>query len=174
MDTTAEGLCKCGCGQTTPTWKRTQRTLGRIKGEHANFINGHDRRTRRVVDGKLHCSDCDTWKPLDEFHTIPVSSGGHLGKAHYCKPCQGVRARWSAIRISYGITREQYDELLEKQSGVCAICHTPPGQKPLVVDHCHHGNGIRGLLCNNCNVGIGRLRDDPLLVRRALEYLERE
>ena len=77
----------------------------------------------------------------------------------------------------YGITQEDYDALLEKQHGVCAICHKPskPGGKRsasrLHVDHDHETGRVRGLLCNRCNLGIGHLHDSPVLLLSALKYL---
>lgn len=87
----------------------------------------------------------------------------------------GVRAR--ELRYAYGIELADYEALLEQQSGVCAICGSSPqdrrGHRHLVVDHDHLTGAVRGLLCQSCNRGIGALGDDPLLVERALRYLER-
>jgi hypothetical protein len=80
---------------------------------------------------------------------------------------------------TFGITEERYDEILVSQNGVCAICRRPETIRPrgrpsrLAVDHCHDTNAVRGLLCNVCNRAIGLLRDSPLLLRAAAEYLER-
>lgn len=82
-------------------------------------------------------------------------------------------ARASSLRLKYGITQEQYDEMVRRQNGLCAICEHAPIQKVLVVDHDHKTGVIRGLLCDACNVGLGRFGDDPKLLRAALRYLER-
>lgn len=50
------------------------------------------------------------------------------------------------------ITPEEYDALLNKQNGECAICHQPPGKRRLSVDHSHQTGQIRGLLCDRCNI----------------------
>lgn len=77
----------------------------------------------------------------------------------------------------YGITIHEYDELLMKQNGVCAICGKPETHiqygkfRPLSVDHDHATGKVRGLLCTGCNRGIGFLRDDPKLLNKAAEYL---
>jgi hypothetical protein len=72
----------------------------------------------------------------------------------------------------HGITPEEYDEALAVQGGVCAICLNPPPEEDVLrQDHDHGTGGNRGLLCHNCNVGIGHLRDDPEIVAAALEYL---
>ena len=70
---------------------------------------------------------------------------------------------------------DHYERVLAQQRGVCAICGLPPDPAKhygvLVADHDHETGLFRGLLCDDCNVGIGRLRDDPERVRRAWEYL---
>jgi Recombination endonuclease VII len=76
------------------------------------------------------------------------------------------------MRKKYGITLEQYQAMLEKQNGVCAVGgeHCKSG-RALSVDHDHTTGKLRGLLCGNCNRGIGYLQDDPELIRAALEYI---
>ena len=80
----------------------------------------------------------------------------------------------------YGITLEDYDRMYESQNGVCAICLKPEttkdrwrrgGIKRLAVDHDHETGAVRGLLCDRCNKALGCFRDDPELVRAALDYL---
>lgn len=71
------------------------------------------------------------------------------------------KARNQQLKRDYGITLEEYNERLEFQGGVCAICKCPPtGRFQLAVDHCHSTGMIRGLLCSFCNHGIGNFRDD--------------
>jgi len=72
----------------------------------------------------------------------------------------------------FGITPEEYDGLLAAQAGVCAICGGDNGSKRLAVDHDHDTGVIRGLLCNQCNRGLGLLGDSAESIRRVLDYLE--
>lgn len=76
-------------------------------------------------------------------------------------------------RLLYGVTEAMYNDLLEKQNGVCAICKQPPEKELLCIDHDHVTNKVRGLLHRVCNTGIGNLKDDAVLCRQAAEYLER-
>jgi len=77
----------------------------------------------------------------------------------------------------FGISSEKYSELLENQNGVCAICGNPETAtrlgvvKALSVDHCHSTGRIRGLLCSDCNTGIGKLKDDVTILQNAIRYL---
>ena len=78
------------------------------------------------------------------------------------------------LRDSYGITPEEYQSRLDAQGGSCAICGTTsPGGKwaRMHVDHDHATGRIRGLLCTNCNRGIGYLSDNPERLERAASYL---
>ena len=75
----------------------------------------------------------------------------------------------------YGISLEDYNMFLEKQGGKCAICGTEIGDSNgnrLYVDHNHKTGKVRGLLCANCNFGIGSLKDDVEILKKAILYLE--
>ena len=77
----------------------------------------------------------------------------------------------------YGITIEDYDRMLEEQGGRCAICRTdtPGGSGArFAVDHNHETGEVRGLLCNNCNRGLGHLQDSVLILEQAIRYLNEE
>ncbi len=71
----------------------------------------------------------------------------------------------------YGLSLAQYNEMLDRQHGRCAICREPFHARP-AVDHDHASGRVRGLLCTFCNTGIGLFRDDPARLRSAIEYLE--
>ena len=73
----------------------------------------------------------------------------------------------------YGITLEDYEVMLENQNHTCKICGTdaPRGVGAWKVDHCHTTGNVRGLLCNNCNVGLGLFKDDPAVLASAIKYL---
>lgn len=89
---------------------------------------------------------------------------------------EGIRvATTRAERLRrFGLTEDEYDLLVERQGGVCAICGLGPTTdgRRLAVDHDHHTGVIRGLLCTNCNVGIGNFGDNLEVLRKAIAYLE--
>ena len=104
---------------------------------------------------------------------------------NYCKSCGKKRSiEWSrnntdkrksyVLKSATGVTDTQYQDLLKLQDYKCAICNKTiaENQKNLGVDHCHTTNIIRGLLCNNCNLGIGYFQDDINILRKTIEYLE--
>lgn len=86
------------------------------------------------------------------------------------------------LKSNYNLTPAQYDFLLEKQSGVCAICQEvetvidgkTKTLRILSVDHCHETNRIRGLLCSSCNLAIGKFNHRSDLLRKAAIYCEEE
>lgn len=79
-------------------------------------------------------------------------------------------AKWYR-KSNYGLTQEQYDALLEKQGGRCAIvgCES---EGPLHVDHCHDSGTVRGLLCGGCNKALGFIRNNPIIATGLALYLE--
>ena len=98
-------------------------------------------------------------------HGAAIQRAAH---ARYRASPKGRRtALKSALKLYYGITLDEYDAMLEKQGGHCALCD----RTELVVDHCHETGRFRGLLCRPHNVAIGALGDNTYGLQRALEYL---
>jgi hypothetical protein len=151
-----------------------------------------------IVNNK-YCEKCKKNKPIEEFR-VQNQRGWQFYRKGICRECHNKRATkyWhkktstvdgkkrtkiallrTHLRREYGITLEQYNEILESQQGKCAICGKDystimDGKKArLAVDHCHKTGAIRGLLCNSCNTGLGNLKDDPDLLRAAIKYIER-
>lgn len=83
-----------------------------------------------------------------------------------------TKQRGANLRRKFGIDEAEYDELLEAQKGMCAICSYRPVNRSLAVDHCHETGEIRGLLCFACNTAIGKFNHDPALLLLAIRYLE--
>jgi len=122
-----------------------------------------------------HCGETD----INKYY---VDKDGKRTSS-YCKEChkQNGKRRWHSKSLlekrlvnvgKYGLTTEQYTDLVNKQAGKCAICgEAPKTLRGLHIDHCHSTGKVRGLLCHTCNVGIGALREDPKIFAKALEYL---
>ena len=71
----------------------------------------------------------------------------------------------------YDITADEYDEMLGCQDGGCKICGKSFERVKLAVDHDHNTGKVRGILCENCNRGLGMFKDDPELLKSAVQYL---
>jgi hypothetical protein len=132
-----------------------------------------------------YCPKCKTRKPLSDFWKNKTTTDGYQS---WCKQCWVItttnrrngpnreielRQRQNRHLVrSFGITLEQYEKLLKTQGGVCAICHQlNPGIRKLSVDHDHKSGQVRGLLCENCNRGIGQLQETASNLLSALAYL---
>jgi hypothetical protein len=76
------------------------------------------------------------------------------------------------LLYKYNLTIEQYEMMIESQSGVCAICSNPPGMRGFCIDHDHKTGLVRGLLCNKCNSALGLFGDSIRILAAAIVYLE--
>lgn len=132
------------------------------------------------------CSKCKKTKPKSAFITRKERNGALHS---WCNECLRAHARnWrrnnpekealhqkrAILKRKYNITIDGYNELLINQGGMCAICgtRTPGGSGGFCIDHDHGGGKVRGLLCTNCNLGIGHLQDSEYIIESALNYIK--
>lgn len=124
------------------------------------------------------CPRCRLTKRDQEF---PRNRATKSGYATYCKPCHNEIMRANRIKHHgstrsfhlkrrYGVDETTVEWLRLQQGGLCAICRAG---KAAHVDHDHVKRHVRGILCFNCNRGLGKFSDDVGLMRKAVEYLER-
>lgn len=100
-------------------------------------------------------------------------------KEYYEQNKNNWKTRYNKLRVAlrrkqkYGVTEEDYDNMLKAQKNSCAICKKSTEELgyQLCVDHCHKTNVVRGLLCHNCNKGIGMLQDSIPYLKKAIKYL---
>lgn len=138
------------------------------------------------------CTTCKDTKPLTDFYSDRTRGDGRQVR---CKPCERKirQAKREANPVYYmgeklvkyfkGMTYEQavltYNEILKSQNGVCAICKEKETElstysglpRRLCVDHCHTTGKIRGLLCKQCNAGLGNFKDNTVSITNAITYL---
>jgi len=135
-------------------------------------------------DGVRVCTKCNKEKEDSCFYT---RSGYKNRLRTDCKQCTNKMAReWHkknkgkreiivrkySLYHNYGLTLEQYDDMLRSQNGKCLICEKVcKTRKTLSVDHCHKTGQVRGLLCGKCNSGLGYFGDDTVLLQKAMDYL---
>lgn len=119
------------------------------------YARARERVRERAEKGT--CTQCGNFPARDNLRT--------------CQACanRNRRTRW---RNRYGITEDAMAALYFSQDGRCAICGGVLSECP-DVDHDHDTKMIRGLLCSPCNMGIGKLGDDPVVVARAADYLSK-
>lgn len=129
------------------------------------------------------CPICGELKERSEYYKWKSRQDGITA---YCKECMSRRNKnWvqenketfaasmiaSSRKTRFGITREDYAQMLVDQNNSCAICNKPIGWEA-AVDHCHKTNKVRGLLCRNCNLGLGGFKDDVEIIRKAIAYVK--
>jgi Recombination endonuclease VII len=82
-----------------------------------------------------------------------------------------ARGRRHKLRRIYGLTTADYEAMVARQDGLCAVCRRRP-VKRLCVDHSHETKMLRSLLCHGCNRGLGDFEDNPEFLRAGADYLE--
>ena len=112
----------------------------------------HEQGSREIQKGQKSMS-CDNYKPYNYT---------------------GLDRRDVVIRNQYGITLEQYNNMLKAQNYSCAICgeEDEVEGRRLAIDHCHTTGQVRGLLCGKCNRGLGLFYDNEDLLQKAIQYLK--
>ena len=127
------------------------------------------------------CRTCKQEKPISKFDKNPTGSHGVRGTCRECRCGNRERTRRHNIKAKYGITLNDFMKMYENQDGRCAICNkeievyaTRDRMTDIAnIDHCHETGKIRSLLCNHCNTGLGKFMDDPDLLIKAAEYLNK-
>jgi hypothetical protein len=137
---------------------------------------------KKNTDTHKECSSCNQLLSRDNFYT---DNSRKDGITSYCKPCKlNINNRWrennpdamkksqrnTRRKLSYGITAEEYENLLISQNYMCAICLIKIGHEA-AVDHCHETLKVRGLLCRTCNAGLGMFKDNQVFLNNAIVYL---
>ena len=150
---------------------------------------GRGRKPLLDAQGRKQCAKCEQFKDLLDFSP---TRGKAFGVNSWCKACIAQlknehytleKARAEHLWRVYGLTTEEYEQMLLDQNGLCACCGQPEkrraGRKkrseniPLLhVDHCHTTGRIRGLLCSACNTALGLLEEDPQRIMALLHYVE--
>jgi len=120
----------------------------------------------RMPNETQECKHCKVELPLHQFHNDRRTPNGSYA---VCKDCR------SKYRRLINIPQKQYDQILQSQNNQCAICGTDAKEfkTALNVDHDWKTNKIRGLLCTNCNMGLGHFKDSPTNLNQAVGYLAR-
>jgi hypothetical protein len=135
----------------------------------------------------LVCNKCKVAKPKSEFFKESKFTRGYR---YSCKKCEAPRfkkyrednkekvnnsrLKWNRKK-SYNFPPELFEARFDEQGKICAICKSPNagGRGAFHADHNHETNQPRGILCHNCNVALGNFKDDPELLKAAIEYLQK-
>lgn len=138
---------------------------------------------------KCHSASSGAWNYRNKEHRAPYVKKWHAENQDSVRanrkkyeanmtPEQIARRKdylyWRHIKRNYGLTPESFQEKLDKQGGVCALCRKLGriGRNgKFYVDHCHDTGRVRGLVCRPCNTSLGILGDTPEKMERVMRYL---
>jgi len=148
------------------------------------------------------CRNCDTIKPLTSYHNDKKNKNGKSTRCSSCarlstkswreqnlersrakskelynlhKDRYLKNSRNNYLKRKYKLSEKDYQQLENLAQGNCTICKTPFGTgrwDKAVVDHCHKTQLVRGLLCRQCNIGLGAFKDNPSYLINAISYLK--
>lgn len=136
----------------------------------------------RMFNEIKKCGRCKEKKDTKSFYL--VNKGSKKVPDYMCKECRiKYTQEWvkkqesdyrklSDLKTRYGINKKDYVDLLKNQNNRCAICNTNLIQSRTCLDHDHKRNLLRGLLCINCNVGLGVFKDSIKNLQKAIGYLK--
>lgn len=150
-----------------------------------------------IKEGKKGCQDCGRILTLDKFQQQKTANG-YRSSCKYCRHVKDSerygrevmtefdfyhkvnkeykgweRLRMKGIQRRFNIPFEEAKVLTETDNcEICGISKKENG-KGLAVDHCHTSGKIRGVLCSNCNTGIGMLKDDVNIFKNAIKYINK-
>lgn len=144
------------------------------------------------------CAVCNNKKILEDF---PKDKKGKFGRHSYCKNCAKLKRKsegdsyrvkqkqwrinnyehyttyarlWNYKKLGIKITEEEYRILVKEQDNKCALCRTSPKtRRVLCLDHDHKTGKVRGLLCNDCNIGLGKFKDNVEILAKSIVYLSK-
>lgn len=160
-----------------------------FSGAGQSMVNEADRKRKSEYDRAYRIKNADRIREqkriqAKEWWSKPENKKKKLAqtRTYYRKDPESYRAytrewrkrnpdygREYRLASQYGLTPSEYNAILEKQGGVCAICSSVPNGHPLCVDHEHGTKRIRGLLCPSCNTFVGRFEHADM--ESVLRYL---
>jgi len=160
------------CGEpAAPTYKHCEACLDKRCDQKTKAAAQRAKRWRQA-GLCFHCGR--ERKPGYLQCEIHVQQHAEQTRKRWMRPEHKERVYFTAIKRNFGLSRQEYEQLLLMQGRACAICRWQPhqdGRQHLHVDHDHETGRVRGLLCTGCNTMLGRMGDDPALFARAISYL---
>ena len=169
---------KCNRGHLSPRYTSSSNCVRCIEERIGRTI---DPSKRKVSDENKKRADDAKAKGFTTYVPENPCKHGHMERyvnTGNCVICaensrnkRKELSRWSRIKKLYGLTKNDFFELLRDQNSTCAICGTAINRDNAHVDHCHNNGQVRGLLCSKCNQAIGLLQDSEVIIKKAAEYV---
>jgi hypothetical protein len=145
------------------------------KCKQSKSLEEFDRHKSCTEQRRSHCKICRQANTKIWRQSNPKRSIEHTEKYQRANPEKTKLDAWKyKIKQKFNLSKEEYDSILANQNGVCAICFkTCISGRRLAVDHNHKTNKNRGLLCSNCNIGLGHLQEDIRILNSMIEYIKK-
>jgi hypothetical protein len=115
------------------------------------------------------CNECHKEKELIDANWLRTHFGNFYNT---CKSCCSLRAKFNTIKRKYGITKEDYYNMLIKQNGLCGICNLPMTHEDTNIEHDHNTGKFRSLSHKKCNTLIGFCNERIEILQNAINYLK--
>lgn len=173
----------CGHVKPLPQYSKFARSADGLKSECKQCSNKRSRRYR--AENSAEISDRErTYRENNRDTILERKRGYNSDPVNRERNVEKCRSYYAANKTkfadrkfvrNYGISLTEYNKMVSSQSGQCAICKGVFGFDKTTrghVDHDHVTGKVRGLLCSNCNHGIGKFKDDPEVIREAARYVE--
>jgi endogenous inhibitor of DNA gyrase (YacG/DUF329 family) len=146
-----------------------------VKGFNAPLVHANKKRSEQTATPDKYPQGYFKDKPCRECGKVfSPNSPSNL----YCSDdCADIALQRRFLKTKYSMSLESYQELFDSQEGKCAICGSSgfkmkvENRQNIVIDHCHTNGHVRGLLCHNCNRGLGLFQESPELLEKAREYV---
>lgn len=139
-----------------------------------------EQRLDRLTRPEKPCSDC---KEVLSMKNFDRNQRRLDGRQNCCKECMKIRRRTtqkaSDLKRKYGLSLQELEQMIIDHNERCAICSIPSSKTRgrwgtgLSIDHNHNTGDVRGLLCSDCNFGLGNFRDNIESLKNAIKYLEK-
>lgn len=124
-------------------------------------------KSRRDIDRQVRNANSKQWRAVNGDRKRAYQQKWHEENRE-----SQLQEMWRRrLHRKYGMSPAEYQALSVQQNGRCAVCAEKPKERGLVVDHCHDAGGVRGLLCDACNKGLGFFRDSEQRLLAAVTYL---
>jgi len=185
MITIATKRCpQCGILKSTDEFYTNNNSNDRLTSQCKECLRLYQNKTNRTIRKRedieylpkeKNCPTCGKVKRQFEFYLHKTNLDGLRGQCIDCeKEYRTTNGKYIKLETKFGLTKYQYQKILESQGGVCAMCGCTSKEegRALVVDHDHKTDKIRGILCNKCNLAVGLLRDSSKLMRDGADYLD--
>lgn len=172
---------RCIKKHLSPRYASSSNCVQCIAEARGRIAINHTKKTFRGSEQNLSLAIAAFEAGSLEYESINPCPSGHYKRfvsSNNCVECnksarqaRAEKLKWARVYKLYGMTKQDVDSMLDKQSHKCAICESSL-LASYHIDHCHNTGKVRGMLCSKCNQALGLLQESKSLFEKALAYIE--